>query len=108
MADFKEPKLKRRVNPETLLTRSIRQSLELCGWMVKKMHQGLGSDPGIPDLWILKDGESWWIEVKMPGRKLSEHQEQFGEDVFSHGGKFAVISSVEMLKTLGFLDNVIL
>jgi len=100
--------MKRRVNPETLLTRSIRQALELCGWWTIKIRQGLGSHPGIPDLWVIKNGVVWWIEVKIPGRNLSELQKEFRFQVISRGGNFAVVSSIEELKAFGFVDNLIL
>ena len=72
------------------------------------MKQGLGSYPGIADLWIIKNGLECWMEVKMPGKGPSPVQREFRDDVISRGGKYVVVSSIEELKAFGFVDNLIL
>lgn len=72
------------------------------------MKQGLGSYPGIADLYILRRGDGWWLEVKMPGRNLSPVQREFRDWVIIRGGKYAVVSSIEELRAFGFIDNLIL
>ena len=73
----------------------IRDYLRLKGWFVLKIHQSLGSYPGVADLYALKNGVSVWIEVKTPTGRLSKVQEQFGEAVTNHGGKYLVARNLD-------------
>lgn len=70
---------KRRENPETPITRQIREFLALMGVTHFKHHGGLGSEPGVPDLvgHLKGSGRALYIEVKVPGGKASEAQTAF-------------------------------
>jgi len=71
----------RKLKPETLIMRQIKQYMEYRGFFVYRNHQSLGSYPGIPDLTALKNGRVVWIEVKRPGGKISDHQLAFAARV---------------------------
>lgn len=85
---------------ESMIQRSIMETLRWKGWFVVKIHQSLGSYKGIADLYAIKKGRSVWIEVKTATGKLSEHQEQFKVDIERNGGIYIVARSVDDLKVL--------
>jgi Holliday junction resolvase len=85
---------------ESDVQRTIKEWLQWHGYFVIKIHQSLGSVKGIADLYALKDGVHYWIEVKMPRGKLSEHQEKFNTDIRLHGGHYIVARCIEDLKEL--------
>lgn len=80
---------------ESDIQRAIKQYLQWRGWFVVKIHQSLGSYPGIADLVATKDGVTVWIEVKKPGGRLSVSQEKFRDDITRHGGTYLVARCVE-------------
>jgi len=85
----------RKVQPETLILRAVRDYLQLRGWTVKRFQQGLGCDPGIPDLYAMRKGLGIWIEIKTPAGKLSMGQKEFEFDCQYHGIPFCVIRSID-------------
>ena len=80
---------------EAAVLRDIRGLLRFAGWYVKRIHQSLGSDPGIPDLWAIKRGfPPVWIEVKSQrGGMLSAEQADFRDVVRSQGGAWIMAQS---------------
>ncbi len=90
---IREKRKKRK--PETDLMRAIRDYLRLTGWFVVRFQQGLGAMPGIPDLYIIKNGRSVWVEVKMPGKILSPAQKDFFEIIRFHKGEAVTLYSIE-------------
>jgi len=62
---------------------------------VVKIHQSLGSYPGIADLYAVKGGRSIWVEVKTPAGRQSEVQREFQRQVEEHGGVYVLARSVE-------------
>jgi hypothetical protein len=89
--------------PETMLTHSIRNLLKTFGIFHYKNHGGLGSAPGLPDLTgCLKDGRAFWIEVKTPAGRLSDHQVRFIKNIQDAGGIAFVARSIEdVIENLG-------
>lgn len=79
-----------------MLTHSIRNLLKTCGIFHYKNHGGLGSAPGLPDITgCLKDGRAFWIEVKTPAGRLSDHQVRFIKNIQDAGGIAFVARSVD-------------
>lgn len=68
------------------ITRAIMDYLLLMGAWVFKVHGHLGQKKGVPDILACHRGRFIAIEVKRPGGKLSEHQEQQLEEIRVAGG----------------------
>lgn len=85
---------------ESDIQRSIVEYLRFKGWFVVKIHQSLGSYPGIADLYALKDGCTVWIEVKTQTGKQSKSQKAFELAVIYHGGIYLVARSLDDIKHL--------
>ena len=90
----------RKTNPETFIQRQIKALLELDGWFVWKIHQSLGSTPGIADLVAVADGRTVWIEVKTQRGRQSPAQEQFEWAIKKAGGEYILARSEEDVKPL--------
>jgi hypothetical protein len=91
---------------EQQLQKAIKDYLILNGWMVKKINtagiynQKTGkyipsTSRGMTDLICLKDGIVTFCEIKLPGRKLSEAQLAFGNEVMAHRGHHFTLSSID-------------
>jgi hypothetical protein len=86
---------KKRTQPETPIRKAVKQYLQLRGWFVFTVLQGLGAYPGISDLIAIKNGVTAFIEIKTPTGTQSEKQEDFQRDVEEHGGVYKVLRSLE-------------
>ena len=84
----------------------IRLELSKLGWTTfrlnvgkVKMTDGRWFDTGLPagfsDLIALKDGETVFIEVKIPGGRLSKNQFVFLEQMKKNGFKAGAVYSLE-------------
>lgn len=95
--------MRNKINPETLLTNSIRSMLKTFGIFHYKNHGGLGSVPGLPDITgCLKDGRGFWIEVKTVNGRISPHQERFIQNIKESGGiAFVARSLDDVIENLG-------
>ncbi len=62
-----------------------------------KIHQSLGSYPGIADLYAVKGGRSIWVEVKTPAGRQSEVQREFQRQVEEHGGVYVLARGIKDL-----------
>ena len=82
---------------ETIIKKQIKDYLRLKGWMVTTVLQGLGSQRGIPDLIILKDGLTIYLEVKTPTGKQSNWQKQYQAMIEVHGGIYWMVRSTDEL-----------
>lgn len=70
--------VKRGPNPETPLTNQIRGVLRLMRVEHFKHWAGAFSEKGVPDLiCTLKGGRSFYCEVKVPGKELTDEQAAF-------------------------------
>lgn len=55
----------------------IVQLARLCGWLVYHTHDSRRSEPGFPDLLMLKDGRIVVFECKVGKNKLTADQERW-------------------------------
>jgi Holliday junction resolvase len=80
---------------EAEITRGIREILkQMCVWHFK-VHQGLGSTPGIPDIIGIWNGRMLAIEVKTAKGKLSDKQESKIREINRAGGLAFVARSID-------------
>jgi hypothetical protein len=84
----------KRHKPETLLREGIRKYLRIMGYYVITNYQSALSYPGISDLTVLKDGKTWWVEIKLPKGKLSEGQVKFQSEIEAVRGVYLVWRSL--------------
>jgi hypothetical protein len=77
------------------ITRQIRDCLRAFQIFHWKVHQGLGSTPGISDILGCYKGRLLAIEVKAGKGKLSDHQKKFLDRVQAEGGIAIVAYSVD-------------
>ena len=85
----------KRHKPETLLREAIRKYLRLMGYYVITNYQSALSYPGISDLTVIKNGKTWWVEIKLPKGKLSEGQVKFQIEIEAVRGVYLVMRSVD-------------
>ena len=91
---------------EAELTKVIRLLLRTLGVWHWKVHQGLGSTPGIPDICGIWQGKFLGIEVKTIRGKLSEHQVKQLRAIQHHGGIAIVARSIDdVIDGLGVQDR---
>ena len=55
----------------------------------------MGMLPGAADLEIVKEGRSYFLEVKAKGRKQTENQKIFQAEALSHGAKYKLAFSCD-------------
>lgn len=80
---------------EAEITRVIRHTLKTLGVWHYKVHQGLGSTPGIPDIIGIWNGHLLAIEVKTAKGKLSPQQEVKIREINQNGGLAFVARCVD-------------
>jgi len=91
------------------ITKAIRDFLNALGIFHWKVHQGLGSEKGAPDIIGIYQGRLLGIEVKVPRGQPSENQKQFIAAINRAGGIAFVARSVDdVIKALGLEDRVLL
>jgi len=91
------------------ITKAIRDFLKIKGIFHWKVHQGLGSAPGVSDIiGIAPGGKLLALEIKVPGRAASEAQKRFLANVEAAGGIAILAYGVEdVIEGLGFKDQVL-
>lgn len=72
---------------EADLQRKMRAMLEQRGAKVIKQHGDVYSEIGVSDLLVCYRGHFVAIETKMPGKKPTQMQERFLEEVRAAGGE---------------------
>jgi Holliday junction resolvase len=80
---------------ETVILQQIRKVLQWHGFYVIRIQQGLGCHKGLSDLIAVKAGQVYFIEIKKPKGKLSDHQEKFKAEIEGRKGKYVVLKSYE-------------
>ena len=81
---------------EKEITHQIRSLLKQFGIFHWKVWQGLGSQPGVPDIvGITKGGIFFGCEVKTAKGVLSDHQSHFIKNINAAGGIGFVARNVE-------------
>jgi len=96
---------KRGKQPEAKIKEAIRDYLRLRGFFVFHVHQDMYSYPGISDLLALRDGITYYIEVKQPGKKQRDSQIDFQRDVEAHKAVYKVMES--LTDAMNFCDDII-
>ena len=82
-------------NPETLLTKKIVSALQAMGCMCIKFHASGFTIAGVPDLIVMRGGETVWLEIKTPTGSCSKIQENRHIQMRRYGAKIAVVRSPE-------------
>lgn len=80
---------------ENEIQAQIKQILQMHGFFVIRIQQGLGCHKGISDLIACKDGKVYFLEVKTPRGRLSEYQERFRDDLHRQGCNYYVLRSID-------------
>jgi len=84
-----------------------RQYLELTGWFVFPILQGLGCYPGIADFIAIRFDRVLFIETKSLGGGQRPAQLIFQANIVSHGGEYWLIDCFEdIIKMIGDPINV--
>jgi hypothetical protein len=84
--------------PHSLLRKTIVDYLRWNKWFCVPIHQSMGSYPGIPDLYCIKDGFQLWLELKVGKDKLSDYQLRFMENIQSQKGHYCIVYDLEQLQ----------
>ena len=95
---WRQPK---KLTPETLLKRDIKQYLSLTGWFCFPVLQGLGAYKGIPDIIACKNGQTLFIECKSPKGKQSPDQQEFEQRIKEARCKYLLVRDVTDLFLFG-------
>lgn len=80
---------------EADITRQIRDFLKMQNIWHWKHWSGMGSAPGVSDILGCYQGRFMAIEVKRPGRKATDAQRRFIDNVNDAGGIGFVADSIE-------------
>lgn len=75
----------------------VKEYLTYRGWLVMRIHQSLGSKPGLPDLICLKNRKTIYVECKSQraGAKLSGPQEIMRREIEEHGGVYVLARCID-------------
>ena len=91
---------------EAQITKAVRGILKHLGVWHFKLHQGLGSTPGIPDIVGIWEKKPLFIEVKTRKGKLSEAQEIKIKEIKAAGGIVFVARGIDdVIDNLGVRDR---
>lgn len=85
---------------ETYIRRSITNALRMAGYDVTYHLQGVGCRRGFPDLTAMKDGRTFYIEVKTAKGQQSDYQKQFQRICEQHGCQYILARSVKDIECL--------
>lgn len=86
------------------IQKDIADYLKARGFLVWKNHMGamqMGAkrcknpNTGMPDLCAVKNGKTYYIEVKTPKGKVSNSQREWHEKAYKHGVIVHVLSSID-------------
>ena len=89
------------MNPEHKIENEIKEYLHKKGYYYFKInqpHRHARNKPGIADLYAIRNGVSFWIEVKTPTGTQSDAQIKFESNIKDHGGNYIIARSVEDLR----------
>jgi Holliday junction resolvase len=85
----------KKLTPETIVKRQIKQYLWIRGWFNFHLTAGIGSYLGLPDRIAIKDGRVLFIEIKAPKGVQSNYQKRFQKYIECCGGEYVLARSVE-------------
>lgn len=87
---------------EREIKKAVKQYLQLKGWFIFHILQGLGSYRGISDFIAMKKGYPvYFIEIKTYNGKQSEYQKKFQEMVEQCGHKYLIVKDISDLEKEG-------
>lgn len=95
--EYRKLKGGKKPTPEAILLKQTKQYLSVTGWFVTRVHQSLGSQPGIPDIIAIKHGRVIALELKAPKGKLSDAQVAWAGQWRAHGGECYMVKTLEEL-----------
>ena len=99
-------KYRKKLTPEGMLTKSIRDLLHTLHVFHFKQFQGLGSYLGVSDILGIYQGKMLAIEVKAPHGKPTPAQTEFLKQVQDEGGIAILAYSIEdVIRGLGVEDR---
>lgn len=79
----------------------IKQALEYAGAFVTPL-----SDKGVPDLLVIFRGQTYYLEVKSDGGRLTSAQIEWHAQALNNGVKVHVVKTVhEALMAIGAIDQ---
>jgi len=74
-----------------------RDYMQIKGWFIFPILQGLGAYKGIADFIAIKAGRTVYIEVKSPAGKQRPEQIIFQADIEAKGGEYFLVDCYEDL-----------
>ena len=82
---------------ETDLKKLIKDYLDIKGFFHWYNLQGLGAYKGAPDMFAIRNGQVFALEIKKKEGVLSKFQERFKENYEGKGGTYVVVRGLEDL-----------
>jgi hypothetical protein len=86
---------KREAPPEKTITSNVMAMAKRLGWLAVKMHGGSYSLRGFPDVQVIKEGRSAFMEVKRPGEHPTRAQEHRMRELAKAGCPVCVVFSAQ-------------
>lgn len=80
---------------EAQLQELVRRAAITAGWLYYHTHDSRRSDPGFPDVVMVRSGRALFRELKTQTGKLSAAQEEWGRKLIESGCDFAVWRPVD-------------
>lgn len=87
----------KKLTPETLLKRDVKQVLSLHGWFHWPNRQGLGSYSGLCDIIAIKSSRALFIETKSKKGIQSDKQKIFQNNIEAQGFIYLLIRDIDDL-----------
>ena len=81
--------------PEKTITSNVMAMAKRLGWWAMKTHGTTYSLRGIPDVLVIKNGRSAWMEVKRPGEHPTKVQEHRMRELSDAGCPVCVVFSAQ-------------
>ena len=78
---------------EKTITNNVMAMARQLGWWVMKTHGATYSLRGIPDVQVIRDGRSAWMEVKRPGEEPTKAQVHRMRELAAAGCPVCVVYS---------------
>ena len=85
---------------ESGIKKLCKDTLEITGWFIFPVLQGLGCYPGITDFIAIRYGRVLFIEVKSQAGKQRPAQIDFQADIEAHGGEYWLIDCYEDIEKM--------
>ncbi len=77
-----------------------------CNNVKSYMHRSTNKDitpDGLPDIFVLHNGELYALEVKRPGAALRDSQERMRDRMLANGAHYYTVTSVEEVKDISVI-----